>query len=538
MLRITIHDEDSSWRLQLEGKLAGAWAAETENAWRGAPVSGKRIEVDLTGVTAVDDRGQRLLEAMHRAGAHFRVEGLAMKALLREIQRTSRSGEWTCKWFSKIGAVGVLLAMAAAVPARAQNTPAPLRLTLQGAVRMALEQNPRVAIANLSLLESAQQRKAARAGLLPQVSLSATDVVTRGNVEAVLGMRIPGFREHIGPFWAMQAGPEFSAPLVDVTLWRKWQAARETVRTSAADANTARELNAQLVVSQYLAGLRAAADVRAAQSRVDLAKALLALAQDLQKNGAGTGIDTLRANVQYQNESQRYTEAQTELQVSLYGLSRLLNLDPRQAIQLTDEPSFFETPEFRADQSLERAYRDRPEMQALASQIRAGELRKRAAEAERLPRLALNGGWTLQGLTPTSMIPAYQYGASLQVPLFTGGRISAEVAEADLELKKLGEEEQDLRNRIAMEVKTAVAQLESARVEVTAANEGVRLAREGVSQAQDRFKAGAANNIEVITAQDELARANDNQITALYRYNQARADLARATGQMEALYAR
>jgi outer membrane protein TolC len=57
-------------------------------------------------------------------------------------------------------------------------------------------------------------------------------------------------------------------------------------------------------------------------------------------------------------------------------------------------------------------------------------------------------------------------------------------------------------------------------------------------QAQDRFRAGVANNIEVITGQDELARANDNQIAALYSYNQARADLARATGQMEALYSK
>ena len=67
---------------------------------------------------------------------------------------------------------------------------------------------------------------------------------------------------------------------------------------------------------------------------------------------------------------------------------------------------------------------------------------------------------------------------------------------------------------------------------------GVDLAREEVTQARDRFQAGVANNIEVITAQDELARANDNQIVALYRYNQARADLAHATGQMESLYAK
>jgi outer membrane protein TolC len=136
------------------------------------------------------------------------------------------------------------------------------------------------------------------------------------------------------------------------------------------------------------------------------------------------------------------------------------------------------------------------------------------------------------------MIPVYQYGAAVDVPLFTGGRIEAQTAIADLQIKKLEQTQLETRNRIALEVKTAIAQIASARVQVDAANLGVNLATEGVTQAQDRFRAGVANNIEVITAQDELARANDNQISALYRYNQSRADLARATGQMEALYAK
>jgi outer membrane protein TolC len=73
---------------------------------------------------------------------------------------------------------------------------------------------------------------------------------------------------------------------------------------------------------------------------------------------------------------------------------------------------------------------------------------------------------------------------------------------------------------------------------VQVANLGVQLSNEEVDQARDRFKAGVANNIEVIQAQDSLARANDNQIVALYRFNQARADLARAIGQMEKVYSK
>ena len=73
---------------------------------------------------------------------------------------------------------------------------------------------------------------------------------------------------------------------------------------------------------------------------------------------------------------------------------------------------------------------------------------------------------------------------------------------------------------------------------MSVANLGVQLAHEEVDQARDRFKAGVANNIEVISAQDSLSRANDNQIAALYRFNQARADFARAIGEMERTYAK
>jgi outer membrane protein TolC len=177
-------------------------------------------------------------------------------------------------------------------------------------------------------------------------------------------------------------------------------------------------------------------------------------------------------------------------------------------------------------------------MKTLASQIRAAELEKRGVQESRLPKLSLAGSWTEQGLTPSSTIPVYEFAASVDVPLLTGGRIRAQTAIADIELKKLGQQQTDLRNQIALEVKTAIAQVEAARHEVDVANLGVDLAQQEVTQARDRFQAGVVNNIEVINAQDELARANDNQIEALYRYNQARADLAHASGQMEALYAR
>jgi outer membrane protein TolC len=293
-----------------------------------------------------------------------------------------------------------------------------------------------------------------------------------------------------------------------------------------------------VVVSQYIGTLRNMADVQASQSRVDLAQALYDQAADRQKEGVSTGIDTLRANVELQNEKQRLIQAQTSRETALFGLSRLLNLDPRQGIELGDSLSFFETPQPEVETSIEQALAARHEWTSLQEQIRAAENEKKAASASRLPSLNFSANWAELGTFPYGVIPTYTYAGTVSVPLFTGGRIRAQIVRSDLDIQRLHQQQMDLRNEIALDVKTALINLESARNEVRVANLGVQLSKEEVDQARDRFNAGVADNIEVIQAQDSLARANDNQIAALYRFNQARADLARSLGQMEKVYSK
>ncbi len=431
----------------------------------------------------------------------------------------------------------MLLFFVLAAGATAQET-APLRLTLKDAVALALQQNPQVILANLNVKQTEQDRNIARSGLLPQVSGNVAESVHRINLQTAIGISLPGMPQHIGPFYVFQGGAGFSAPVFDLTLWNRYRSSKIGIDAAHSQDLAAREQSVMLVVSQYLGAQRAAADVEAAQSRVDLAQALYDQAADLQRNGVGTGIDTLRSNVQLQNEKQRLIVARTQLDTGLFALARLLSVDPHRPIELADQVSFFETPAVSAAQSIERAYTARPEMRQIVSQEQRAALDLKTAGDERLPKLSVSGAWLEQGLTPSSIIPVYEYQASLDFPLFTGGRIQAQKAKADIAIRQLKQQEQDLRNQIALEVKNAVAHLNSARSEVDVARLGLDLARQEVGQARDRFQAGVANNIEVITAQDELSRASDNQIAAFYRYNQARADLAYASGQMESLYAK
>jgi outer membrane protein TolC/anti-anti-sigma regulatory factor len=544
MLRVTTNAEEGQVTLKLEGKLAGPWVEEFERCWSSTVEKWKQVVVELAGVTFIDSKGKRLLAKIHRQGAKLVGTGLMTRSIIEEISNGDEESKRNTERAQGPKQTLVKMLIVLFVPmfitlgrARAQDAKA-LKLTLQGAVQFALKQNPQVQIANLSLAQSVQDQNLARAGLLPQADFQTVDRAQRYNIYALFGSKFPGIPQHGGPFQFFQAGPNVGMPIFDLTLWRRLQSAHQGIRASEAQETTVREQIALLVVSQYLGGMRAGAAVVAAKSRVDLAQALYDQASDLQKNGVGTGLDTLRANVELQNEKQRLIEAQTQEEIALYGLVRLLNLDPHQKVELADQPSFFQTPEFVASESIEQALATRPEMKTLEARERVARLAIRGASESRLPSVNFGGDWAYQGLSLPSSIPSYTFQVSFDVPIITSGRIHAQIARSNLELKKVVQERSDLRDQIALEVKSGVAQLESARHEVEVANLGVQLAQEEVTQSRDRFQAGVANNIEVITAQDALARANDNQIAALYGYNQSRADLAHAIGQTEGLYAK
>jgi outer membrane protein TolC len=551
MLRVTTDKKKSKTVLGVEGRLAGQNVATLEQCWRELRSASpqEKFYVNLCGVSFIDSAGKMLLKTMYREGGQLIADGCLNQAIVKEIVgevkngiRSQSSPDKKTPIIFYLLLFGLLLnasGLRAQQPSAAgQAAGEPLKLTLDRAVGLALQQNPTAQIAVSQAAQAVEDKNIARAALLPQADLETYDAVRRSNIEAQLGIEFPGFPQHIGPINIFNAGPTFGMPVFDLNLWNRYRSAKAGSNASKESSLSTREQVILLVVSQYIGTLRAMATVEAAQSRVELAQALYDQAADLQKEGVGTGIDTLRANVELQNEKQALLVAQADRDASLFGLSKLLNLDPRQEIQLEDSLSFFDTPQPDVNSSIDQALASRPEWRVLEQQTKAAEFDKKASEDLRLPTLRVDGYWAYQGTRLNNGIPVYNYQATLDVPILTGGRTRAEIVRSDLQLRVLGEQKADLRNQIALDVKTALLNLKSARNQVEVANLGIQLSKEEVEQARDRFKAGVANNIEVIQAQDALARANDNQIAALYRFNQARADYAKSVGQMEKIYAK
>jgi hypothetical protein len=68
MLKITLHEAAGALRIELEGRLTGAWVGEVEHCWQTAQAShpNRTLTVNLTGVTWIDHAGRYLLRWMHR----------------------------------------------------------------------------------------------------------------------------------------------------------------------------------------------------------------------------------------------------------------------------------------------------------------------------------------------------------------------------------------------------------------------------------------------------------------------------------------
>ena len=536
MLRITPKEQDAKLTLSLEGKLAGPWVTELAKAWSEwqGRVQPRDAVIDLRLVSFVDEAGRELLVQLHGEGCALLGSGCYVGPLVESIVRGRETGAAPLRW-CWMTALG--LAAAGMVAAAAEPAPA-LPLTLNQALQTALAQNPEVHRSLLAIAQSQDDRRTAASALMPSLEADAMGQRARMNLDTELGTATPGGPLIAGPYnWGI-ANIQASVPLFDLSLWNRWQASKHGEQSARAKAAETREAITALVVGQYLRAQRSTEAVKAAQSRVQLALALDQLAQDQQRNGLGTRLDTLRAQVQVRNEQQRLIQADTQLQTARFGLVRLLNLAPGTRVDVADSLSAPILPQFTFQEAYAAGLRQRPELAALDAREQVQSSLKDAAQNLRLPTVVAMGSYGSSGLEAKPWVPTYTVGIGVKVPLFTGDRISAETAKAQDELSRIQEERAGLKAQVSMEVQVAQAELTAGASEVEVAGQAVALADEALQQARHRFEAGVSNNIEVIQAQDELARATDNKINALYRLNQSRADLARAMGQLEPLFVR
>src|SRR5262249_39830253 len=126
----------------------------------------------------------------------------------------------------------------------------------------------------------------------------------------------------------------------------------------------------------------------------------------------------------------------------------------------------------------------------------------------------------------------YSINGAVRFPIFNSDA-KADTAEREARLEERRVELDSLEAEIEHNVRASALDVQSAAEQLAVARSAQDLARQQLDQAQDRFVAGVANNLEVVQAQEALALADENVISGLYSVNVARAALARAMGVAE-----
>ncbi len=307
----------------------------------------------------------------------------------------------------------------------------------------------------------------------------------------------------------------------------------ENLKAAQFTYKNARELVVLAVGNSYLQATAAAARVETVDAQVQAAQALFNKASDQQKAGLTPAIDALRSQVELQTRQQQLIAARNQLAKLTLSVARIIGLPPGQKFVLTEKAPFQALTPLPLETYLQRAYTGRSDYQAALAQVRSAELSRRAASAGRYPTLDLSANAGEIGVAPGQLSGTWQVNGGLNIPIFAGNRVHADVLQADAQLKQARSQLGDLRGRIDYEVRSALLDLNAAAEQVEVARSSVDLAEQTLTQSRDRFSAGVADNLEVVQAQESIAAAHESYIESLYAHNLSKVELAYAIGDAE-----
>jgi len=406
-------------------------------------------------------------------------------------------------------------------------------LTMADAIDRSLKYNLGVLLTNQDIRAARGQRLQELSSLLPQATGEVSERIQKINLAAFGFTPPPGSPSVVGPFSIFDARTRVTQEVFnwrDVNRVRSAQQQIEAARYSYADA---REIVVLVASNLYLRTLADQARQQAAQAQLDTALDVVRQTNDLKQAGVVAAIDVLRARVEEQAGRQRLVATANDFQKSKIALARAIGLPIQQKFHLVDAMPYVPLPPIDVETEVQQAFQQRADYKQQEALLEAAQRSKTAAEAGLYPTLEFDGDYGGIGQTPGQVRGTFTAAGVLKIPLFQGGKVRAEVMQAEATVRQRQAQLDDLRGRIEEEVRTAFLDIKASEQQVEAARAELGLAQEQLTQARDRFSAGVGTSLDVSQAEEAVASAHENYISSLYANNIAKAELARAAGSAE-----
>ena len=413
-----------------------------------------------------------------------------------------------------------------------------IQLSLQAAIDRGLRYNLGLIDSNQAGAGARAQRLRALSALLPQISARGEQTFERLSFKEI-GIKLPPIAGFAGvpsasdPFGYQDARVTATMPVYSAELRDRYAQSKSLDDASRFNIKDARDIVVYAVGTAYLQVVGSAARVETAEAQLASAEEADRQLADQVNSEVSPEIDSIRAQVEMQTARQRLVNARNSLEKDKLTLARIIGLPADQQFALTDGATFVPLAGRTAERAGEDALTSRADLASAGASLRAAELAVHAEKAQRLPVVGFSADYGAAGVNTARMNQVYTVSGSVSIPLYTGGRIQADVAEAQAGLAQRRAEYEDLKGRIAYDVRVAMLDAQASESGVKVALSNQSLAARALAQADDRYENGVTNYLEVIQAREAIAAAGENYIESLYSFNIAKVALARAMGLAE-----
>jgi outer membrane protein len=398
------------------------------------------------------------------------------------------------------------------------------RLTRSDAEMLAIKNNPRVSVARLLALAQHQVVRETRAAELPSgtASISAEDAENASRISAG-SLTASRLFEHAG------AGGGFTQLITDFGRTSNLLASSK-LQEKAQNANALASVEDIVLATDqaYFNALQAYALLKVAQQNVSTRQTTETQVSELTKNKLKSTLDLSFADVNLSQAKLLLLDAQNNVDMTMAALDAVLGLDHKVTYDLVDSDDTLQAPPADADQLLQLAFQQRPDLQALTYSQQAAVKFSRAQRDQMLPSISAAGTVGSVPIRPAAYYLSNWWGGigvNMNIPIFNGFLYSSQAKEASIRAQAASEQSRELRDRIVRDVRTAWLAADTAYQRVAVTAELLKEANLALQLAQTRYRLGLSSIVELSQAQFQQTDAAIGNTDAQYQYRLALATI-------------
>jgi outer membrane protein len=278
--------------------------------------------------------------------------------------------------------------------------------------------------------------------------------------------------------------------------------------------------------------------LKIAQSSYDNLEHHVEQIESFYQEGAISKFELLRAKVQRDSLKPQVIAAQNGLKLAKLSMTILIGFPKDQPYSAAYDSGTLQIPgqsNISADQILESAFQNRPEMRQIKQAERMSQYQKKLAEAGHKPDIVLIGQYqgASQDYTPEHWNDSKLWTLTLSISgnIFDGFSTPAKITGARKNLELAMIQESGLRDQIKLEVEQSVQNIQESLEVIRANQSNIDMAKESLELTEARFAEGMATTMDVMDSQLALDHALNGYYQGIVLYLTAKAKLDLTIGK-------